>query len=611
MEKKDVFISYKSEEFDEASWVKSTLEHNGISCWMAPMSIPGGSSYAVEIPAAIRQCEVFVLILSEQSQLSKWVPRELDQAINEAKVIMPFMLENCQLKDDFNFYLTNVQRYEAYKSKSKTIEKMIREIKAILQKKDEEEKCSENLPETPPQLPPEETPVQPAPAAPAKKKEQPALHTKKKPQGAERSKKKIPAVLWVLLSVVLVIALISVISTAVKKANEITVAGTVFEKDDYVLRLEGQTLTAADMEKLLEFKQLGYIELKNCTISTADLSNMTSHDLTQLELSDCQLSNTQLQTLDLESQDRLSDLDISGNPELTELSVLAPLYDNLRRLDISGVGVSDIKMLESFTKLRALSVCELGLTELTALTGMIYLEELYASDNQLQSLEGLENVTLLQKVNLSGNGLTDVSLLSKSAESLRVLYLDNNSITDLECLRECTGLEMLSANNNQLRSLGWLHGCTNLYWLSASNNQIETVAGLSDCQSLTTLDLSNNALKVILPDTLHFKAEGYINVDLSGNRLVSCTLPANCYYTTLELQGNAFADMSVLQGLEGGKVCFTYPEGMKPDSLSGLGIYNYYIIDCPLDQRVAVQEVLSSVSFVTAEEAQASFKEGY
>lgn len=51
---KQVFISYKSEEYDDANWVKSVLEKNGISCWMAPMSIRGGSNYASEIPQAIK-----------------------------------------------------------------------------------------------------------------------------------------------------------------------------------------------------------------------------------------------------------------------------------------------------------------------------------------------------------------------------------------------------------------------------------------------------------------------------------------------------------------------------------------------------------------------------
>ncbi len=129
---KDVFISYKAEEFDEANSVKSILETNGISCWMAPACIPGGSSYAEEIPKAIRQAKVFVLVLSDKAQKSRWVSREVDLAINEGKIVLPFMLENCKLKDDFNFYLTNVQRYAAYENKVAAVEKMIREIKSVI-----------------------------------------------------------------------------------------------------------------------------------------------------------------------------------------------------------------------------------------------------------------------------------------------------------------------------------------------------------------------------------------------------------------------------------------------------------------------------------------------
>ncbi len=129
---KDVFISYKSEEFEEANYMKLILEKNGISCWMAPNSISGGSSYAKEIPNAIKNAKVFLLILSNQAQQSKWVPRELDQAINAGKIIMPFMIENCSLTDDFNFYLTNVQRYDAYENKTAAVNKIIREIKGVL-----------------------------------------------------------------------------------------------------------------------------------------------------------------------------------------------------------------------------------------------------------------------------------------------------------------------------------------------------------------------------------------------------------------------------------------------------------------------------------------------
>ena len=132
MERKDIFISYKSEDFAQAQWLCSVLETNGLSCWMAPTSIPGGSNYAREIPQAIDNCKIFVLALTEQCQDSIWVPKELDRAINAGKIIMPFMLENCALTDDFNFYLSNVQRYEAYQNKAAAMERMLRDIHALL-----------------------------------------------------------------------------------------------------------------------------------------------------------------------------------------------------------------------------------------------------------------------------------------------------------------------------------------------------------------------------------------------------------------------------------------------------------------------------------------------
>ena len=66
----DVFISYKSEQIDRAREVKRSFEQDGFSCWMAPESIPGGSSYAGEIDRAISGCSVFVLILTDSAQRS-------------------------------------------------------------------------------------------------------------------------------------------------------------------------------------------------------------------------------------------------------------------------------------------------------------------------------------------------------------------------------------------------------------------------------------------------------------------------------------------------------------------------------------------------------------
>lgn len=132
----DVFISYKSEEYEDALWVRNILEEHTISCWMAPASIPGGSSYAEEIPIAIENSKVFVLILSSRSQASRWVKRELDMAIGLGKTVLPFMVERFELSRDFGFYLGIVQRYDAATSRMEAMDKMLQELRAILDVKE-------------------------------------------------------------------------------------------------------------------------------------------------------------------------------------------------------------------------------------------------------------------------------------------------------------------------------------------------------------------------------------------------------------------------------------------------------------------------------------------
>ena len=108
-----VFISYSTKNLDIAESIKTELEKNEISCWMAPYSIPSGSDYSVEIFDAIANCKVFVLILSEQSMKSQYVPKELDLAIANCKIVLPFQIDDRKLEKNFAMYLANVQIYHA------------------------------------------------------------------------------------------------------------------------------------------------------------------------------------------------------------------------------------------------------------------------------------------------------------------------------------------------------------------------------------------------------------------------------------------------------------------------------------------------------------------
>lgn len=128
MDKKEIFISYRSTESVHAYYIKDFLVTNGFSVWMAPESIPVGSDYATEIPTAIRNCSAVVLILSRKAQRSKWVRKEINTAFDMGKTVMPFMVEKCKLTEEFNFFLSNVQRYEAYANKSEVLRSMLLEL---------------------------------------------------------------------------------------------------------------------------------------------------------------------------------------------------------------------------------------------------------------------------------------------------------------------------------------------------------------------------------------------------------------------------------------------------------------------------------------------------
>ncbi len=259
MSSNSVFISYKAEEFDEANWVKKTLETNGISCWMAPMSIPGGSSYASEIEHAIKNCKVFVLILSKKAQDSKWVTKELDRALNSEKIIMPFDIENFPLNDAFNFYLTDVQRYEAFASKSNAMQKMINDIRKVIPEVDIQPEHSEEpvsivqpAPVSEPAAAVSVPATAPAPVT------QPQVNTVTAPTQKKKSAKKTVAIVIAVIAAVILFSFFGLLllaglsSESDYEEKDGGVLSTSEELDDFSFTLEGVDYTfPCKVEKLL------------------------------------------------------------------------------------------------------------------------------------------------------------------------------------------------------------------------------------------------------------------------------------------------------------------------------------------------------------------------
>lgn len=98
---KDVFICYSFKDVDRTRRLKKYLEAVGLSCWMAPESIPAGASVTSAITQGIEESRVFLLVFSEYTRDSAWAKNEVRFALKKEETIIPFALDKCELTDDF------------------------------------------------------------------------------------------------------------------------------------------------------------------------------------------------------------------------------------------------------------------------------------------------------------------------------------------------------------------------------------------------------------------------------------------------------------------------------------------------------------------------------
>lgn len=114
----EIFISYSSKEKAVTEYVCDKLEKAGLKCWMAHRDIPVGSDYAEQIPDVIANCKVFLLLMSDHAQKSKYVRREINEAVDRDKRIIPFYIKKTELTNSFQFLLKQSQHIEGFNNQS-------------------------------------------------------------------------------------------------------------------------------------------------------------------------------------------------------------------------------------------------------------------------------------------------------------------------------------------------------------------------------------------------------------------------------------------------------------------------------------------------------------
>ncbi len=109
----DVFISYASGDKTVADAACATLEKRTIRCWVAPRDVPAGVPWASAIVEAIRGSKVVVLILSQGSNGSAQVIREIDEAVGDSIPILPLRIDDVEPSEQMRYYIKSIHWLDA------------------------------------------------------------------------------------------------------------------------------------------------------------------------------------------------------------------------------------------------------------------------------------------------------------------------------------------------------------------------------------------------------------------------------------------------------------------------------------------------------------------
>jgi len=131
-----VFISYAHEDKKLVDKICLRLKQESITYWIDEEEIDGGERFNTKIAEAIKNATIFLLVFSLHTNNSKFVRKELTEAENQEKEIIPFLTCDPALIDtEFKLSFNSIQRIEASQNpEEKEMEKLIQAIKNRLPK---------------------------------------------------------------------------------------------------------------------------------------------------------------------------------------------------------------------------------------------------------------------------------------------------------------------------------------------------------------------------------------------------------------------------------------------------------------------------------------------
>ena len=238
---------------------------------------------------------------------------------------------------------------------------------------------------------------------------------------------------------------------------------------EYAVNLKNLNLSNNFIEDITPLEKL--VELEDLNLTNNKIKDPKS--LAKLtKLRQLVLRKNLMNNLDFLNDLKVESLDISMNSVLKDYIPNNLKLENLRSLNLSGIGLDNISFLKNAGKLESLVAEENAIKDLTPLAELKTLRTLYLDRNNISDITALKDLVSLEELLLYKNNIENVDALKDKKYLYRLMLNDNLGLKNIDALKDVPNISSIDISNTSVTDISALKDAKYLYYIALKDTKI-------------------------------------------------------------------------------------------------------------------------------------------
>ena len=280
---------------------------------------------------------------------------------------------------------------------------------------------------------------------------------------------------------------------------------------EYAVNLKNLNLSNNFIEDITPLEKL--VELEDLNLTNNKIKDPKS--LAKLtKLRQLVLRKNLMNNLDFLNDLKVESLDISMNSVLKDYIPNNLKLENLKSLNLSGIGLDNISFLKNSGKLESLVAEENAIKDLTPLAELKSLRTLYLDRNNISDITALKDLVSLEELLLYKNNIENVDALKDKKYLYRLMLNDNLGLKNIDALKDVPNISSIDISNTSVTDISALKDAKYLYYIALKDTKISDGDITSFEKSNLEVKKSNNIdkkLEIVKTEAAkYFSIKNYI-----------------------------------------------------------------------------------------------------